>query len=114
MEIINFIKAYWREILEVIAILISIVICCIKKKPVKVVDTLKEVIVRLLPGVILLAEKTELKGDDKLKFALDQLQEILREMKYDADIISQYLPFAVDQVELILSTPQKKGVRHEE
>ena len=46
MFILEFIKNYYREIIEVVAILASIVICCIRKKPqkVEVIDTLKELI----------------------------------------------------------------------
>lgn len=108
--VIDFIKAYWREILEVLAILISIVICCIKKKPVKVVDTIKELILKVLPAYIINAEASGLTGVDKLELVLKYLHEFLREMGYGDDIISQYLPYAKAQVELILSTPQKKGV----
>lgn len=105
---INFFKLYWREIINVVAILISIVICCLKKKPVKVYDTLKEIICRSLPSLIGLVEKTDLKGDDKMKLLLDNLQEFLRTLGYGDEVIVQYLPFARCQVEAILDTPQKK------
>lgn len=110
--ILDFIKTYWREILEFVVILISIVICCIKKKPVKVVDTIKEVIVRVLPAFIIKAEASDKKGADKLLLVLDLVKGFLKEMSYGDDVISQYLPFAKEQVELILSTPQKKGAKN--
>lgn len=110
-NIVNFIIVYWREILSVCSILASIIICCVRKKPVKIVDTLKEVIVRVLPSLICAAENTGLKGSDKLKFLLDELANVLKELHYGDDVIAQYLPFAKEQVELILSTPQKKGVK---
>lgn len=110
--ILDFIKTYWREILEVLALLVSIVICCIRKKPVKVVDTIKEIIVRVLPAFIIKAEASDKKGADKLSLVLDLMKGFLKEMSYGDDVVSQYLPFIKEQVELILSTPQKKGSKN--
>ena len=107
--ILDFLINYWRLILEVCICIASFVFCLCRKKPVKVVDTLKEVIVRVLPSLICAAEKTDLKGSDKLTLLLSELAKVLRELGYGDDIIAQYLPFATEQVELILSTPQKKG-----
>lgn len=108
-EVLDFIKNYYREIIEVVAILASIIICCIKKKPVKVVDTIKETILKVLPVLIAQAEASDKKGADKLELVLLSLQKILSGCGYGDDIIIQYLPFAREQVELILTTPQKKG-----
>lgn len=110
-QVLDFIKAYYREIIEVIAIVASVIICCIRKKPVKVVDTIKEIIVRVLPVFIVQAEASGLKGADKLELVLSLVKGFLREMNYGDDIISQYLSFTKEQVELILTTPQKKGVK---
>lgn len=107
----DFLFNYWREILEVIVILISLIICCIRKKPVKVVDTIKEIIVRVLPAFIVQAEASGLKGADKLELVLSLVKGFLKEMSYGDDVISQYLAFTKEQVELILTTPQKKGVK---
>lgn len=107
----DFISIYWREILDILAIVVSIVLLCIKKKPFKVVDTLSTVIIRLLPSLIREAEASGLKGQDKLKMVLDELQKLLKSLDYGDDVIAQYLPFAANQVEVILSTPQKKGVK---
>lgn len=105
----NFIKENWMFILEIAVLLVSVIMFIVRKKPVKVVDTLKEVIVRLLPALICLAENQEgLKGSDKLKFVLDELKKVLTDLGYDGDVQAQYLPFAAEQVEVILSTPQKK------
>lgn len=107
--IIEFFRNYWREILEIGTICISILICCLKKRPVKVVDTIKELILKVLPAYVISAESSGLKGADKLELVLNYLHEFLREMGYGDDIISQYLPYAKQQVELILTTPHKKG-----
>ena len=109
--VLIFLRQYWREILEILALLLSIVICCVRKKPVKVVDTIKEVIIRVLPAFIIKAEASDKKGADKLYYVLDLVKGFLKEMSYGDDVISQYLPFAKEQVELILSTPQKKTRR---
>lgn len=108
---IDFVKNYWFLILPGIEIICTIFVLVLRKKPVKVVDTLKEVIVRVLPSLICAAEKTGLKGSDKLHLLLDELAKVLKELNYGDDVIAQYLPFATEQVELILSTPQKKGIK---
>lgn len=108
---IEFVKNYYREIIEVVAIIVSVIICCIRKKPVKVVDTVKEVIVRVLPAFIVQAEASGKKGADKLELVLALVRDFLKELDYGDDIFSQYLDFTKEQVELILATPQKKGDR---
>lgn len=110
-QVLDFIKVYYREIIEVIAIIASVVICCIRKKPVKVVDTVKEIIVRVLPAFIVQAEASGKKGADKLELVLSLVKDFLKEMSYGDDVVSQYLDFTKEQVELILATPQKKGVK---
>lgn len=101
----------WQIFVEVFLLVSSTVLFIVRKKPVKVVDTLKETIVRLLPALINTAERMEgLKGEAKLKAVIDELVLILKELGYGDDIIVQYLAFAKEQVEVILTTPQKKGI----
>lgn len=106
---VDFLKLYWREILEVAAVLVSIIICCIKKRPVQVVDTLKETIIRLLPYCIRSAE-SQPKGE-KLAYCLTLLAQTLKDL--GIDLTDDYKKFAAEQVEIILSTPQKKGAFYE-
>lgn len=108
MFILDFIKTYWFIILPGVEVLCTLIIVLLRKKPVKVVDTLKEVIVRVLPSLINMAEATGLKGSDKLKWLMDELVKVLKDLNYGDDVIGQYLPFATEQVELILSTPKRK------
>lgn len=101
----------WRWILEAVCAVAALVFCLIRKKPVKVVDTLQQIILRLLPGLI---NQAEIQfgcgnGSAKLQFVLDLLQSVLKQMGYGGETIQSYLRFAKDQVEVILSTPQKKG-----
>ena len=102
----EFLLNYWKEILEALVLVTSIIICCIKKKPVQVVDTLKETIIRLLPYCINQAEDKP-KGE-KLVFCLNLLSGLLAELGLQLN--DDYKKFAAEQVEVILSTPQKKGV----
>lgn len=109
---IDFLSQYWKQLLEVFALVLSVVFMLIRKKPVKVVDTLREVIVRVLPALINQAElQPGIKGEDKLAYVIAALTSILHDLNYGDEVIDQYLPFAKEQVELILSTPQKKGVK---
>lgn len=107
MKFVEFLIIYWREILEVVVIVASIVICCIKKKPVQVVDTVKETICRLLPYCISQAEN-EPKGK-KLEFCISLLASTLEGLGISFN--EDYTKFAIEQVEIILSTPQKKEVK---
>ena len=107
-QVINFIKENWRLILEVVTAIVALVLFIVRKKPTKVLDTVKECIVRLLPYVITEAEKTDKKGEDKMVFALQTLYSLLKEFGYE-EVYDQYRDFAREQIELILSTPQKKG-----
>lgn len=105
----EFLRDNWRLLLEAVCVIASLVFCLIRKKPVKVVDTLKEIIVRLLPALINNAEGMEgLKGEAKLKVVISELVLILKDLGYSDEVIDPYLPFAKEQVEVILSTPQKK------
>lgn len=109
--VIEFLKSYWREILEILAVLASIIICCIKKKPVKVVDTIKQMICTWLPGVISAAESSGLKGEAKLEYAINFLYSVFAKDYLTRDEFdNKYLAFVKAEIEAILSTPQKKGV----
>ena len=104
----EFLIENWRLLLEAACLIVSFVLFLVRKKPVKVLDTIKEFVVRLLPGLINAAEMTTLSGADKKKYVLEELVKVLKEFGYCDEVITQYLPFASDQVEVILSTPQKK------
>lgn len=108
----DFLIQYWREILYVVCALVSVVLFIVKKKPVKVVDTVRETIVRLLPYCINQAEKLgDVSGADKKTFALSLLFSLLSDfVKVNGDDLKEnYSDFAAEQVEVILTTPQKKA-----
>ncbi len=110
-QILEFLVKNWRLILEVVCALVALVLFICRKKPVKVLDTVKECISRLLPYVIKEAEKTDLKGEDKMVFALQTLYALLKDFGYE-EVYNNYRDFAREQIELILSTPQKKEENH--
>lgn len=108
--IIDFVRNYWKEILDVLILVISLVFFILRKKPVKVSDTLKQLISSWLPGVINAAEKTDLKGSLKLDYAVNMVYDIFCSDYITREEFDQrYLPFVKSQIEAILSTPKKKG-----
>lgn len=108
-DILDFLRDNWKVIVELVVLVTTIILWIIRKKPVKVVDTLKETIIRLLPYCINEAEKGD-KGS-KLDLCLSILTAILGDMGIELN--DDYKKFAADQVEIILSTPTKKGVTYE-
>lgn len=106
-EVINFLSDNWKVIIEIVVLLTTIILWIIRKKPVQVVDTLKETIVRLLPYCINTAESAP-KGE-KLAACLAVLSQVLADMGIELN--DDYKKFALEQVEVILSTPQKKGIK---
>lgn len=107
----EFLISNWRLIAEGLCAIAALVFMFVRKKPIKVVDTLQQIILRLLPGLINQAEIQfgPGKGSAKLEFVIDLLKKVLSELGYGDEVVSPYLSFAKDQVEVILSTPQKKG-----
>lgn len=110
---IDFLKLYWKEIIEIILVIASVVLCVVRKRPVKVIDTLREVVTRCVPGAIAAAEKQKnLKGDGKKLFALSVVRQLIMDLGYE--VTDDLMQFASEYIEAVLSTPQKKGVNYEE
>lgn len=107
----NFLAQYWQLIVTVILMIISTVIALIRKKPttVKVVDTVKSLILEAVPEAINKVEKYD--GIDKLKAAVAFLITYISKLTdMDAvDVRANYETFMVDAIESVLSTPTKKG-----
>lgn len=109
----NFIKDNWKLILEIVVLIVSVVMFIVRKKPVKVVDTIKQSICTWLPGIVSAAEGSGLKGQDKLKYAIDLLYNVFVSDYLTRDEFdNKYLSFVTSQIEAILATPQKKGDLH--
>lgn len=108
----DFLIQNWRLILEALLVLVSFIFMVVRKRPIKVVDTVQGLILRLLPGLINQAEIDFGSGNGSAKkvLVLDLLTSLLKELGYSDEVISQSQKFASDQVEVILSTPKKKGM----
>ena len=96
----------YELVINICLVILSVVIMCIKKKPVKIVDTVKEVICRLLPAAINDVEGKDLSGASKRQAALLLVFEALEDLGYV--VTPEVKEFASEQLEVILSTPQKK------
>ena len=105
----DFILTYWKEILEIVIFIACLVFCIVKKKPIKIQDTLNEIILRLLPGCINSVEIncSGVDGSSKKKLCTSLVLEALKELGY-VNLDQSYLDFISQQIEVILSTPQKK------
>lgn len=112
-EILDFLASYWKLIaLAVLLILDLVLIVLNRRKPVKVFDSVHQVISAALPDLIKAAESSYCSGhgSEKLSMVKELVFNYLRScygmtteeaMKYD--------DYIVKQVEAILSCPQKKG-----
>lgn len=108
--IIEFIKIHYELIIKVAILVASVVFFIVKKRPIKLVDTLQETIVTWLPSILCNAEETGLKGEAKLNYAIDLIFSLFVKDYYSREEFDKrYLPFVKKQIEAILSTPQKKG-----
>lgn len=103
--ILEFIKTYWREILDVIAFVGALVLFIVKKKP---VNSIIEVLDHACLLAVQDAEKTTYKGEEKLLYAVSLVYQWL-EAKYPKLDVNRYKQIIVNTIEIILSTPQKKG-----
>ena len=109
---IDFLKTYWSEIVIILSSLASVLVCSIRRKPSTVADEIKCMISEVLPGFINLAEISGVKGTAKLMFVIDSVMKRIK--AYTSSKDEQYwMSYIRDQVESMLSTPQKKGVQDE-
>lgn len=107
-EFSKFLIENWRLILEIALVICSAVVFIIRKKPIKVVDNIKEKILLQLPIVISIAEEKigPGKGPEKLKFVIDYFVYLFDE---EGILLGKdYIKFIETMVEQILSTPKKK------
>lgn len=108
-KVLEFVIENKELIADAVAIVVAIVLFIIKKKPIKVLSTIKELGLRLLPFLINDAEKTELKGEDKKDYVFAHLIQAFVDEGYDPKLIEQDSKYWFNEIEVILSTPQKKG-----
>lgn len=108
IKVLEFVIENKELIADAVAIVVAIILFIIKKKPVKVLSTIKELGLRLLPFLINDAEKTDLKGEDKKEFVFAHLVQAFVDEGYDPKLIEQERKYWLNEIEVILSTPQKK------
>ena len=115
MEIINnvivFIKTYYQFIalgFSVLIFLLDVLILGIRNR--QPLMTIYSSIREWLPSVVKAAESTNLKGADKLAFAVDMIKGYM-EKAYPKVNPDKYNRVIVSEIEEILSTPQKKERR---
>lgn len=108
--VIKFIKENWFWIVPFIEVISTILILVLRKKPVKVVETLKAFVCRVLPALINEAEHKYGSGHgaDKKAFVLQEMNKEIGEVFPGYAISPSDMKFILDQVEIILSTPSKK------
>lgn len=107
MFILDFIFDYWREIVSTVAVIASIVIMCIRKKP--VINEMDNIILKVLeklPEFINSAET--FKGADvKKALVLESVKKFVKD-QFSVNLPDTYLESIGCMIEAILSTPQKK------
>ena len=104
----TFIKSYWFELVIIVLSVASFIITWIRSGKFKSVDAVKNMISEYAPGFINLAEASGVSGQAKLMFVIDSLMKRIRQYVSSKD--EQYwMSYIREQVEYILSTPQKKG-----
>ena len=111
MEIIkNFIVEHWKELTEIVLILATFLVALLKKTKVEN-PAIIALIDELLPGVIKLCEDQigEGNGEQKKKVCIETMLKTLSETFADIKV-KKYRKYIGERIELILSTPQKKGI----
>lgn len=108
-EILNFIQTYWREILEVVTLLSTFLVFLCKKVKVEnpsIISFIDDV----LPQAISTAEASIGAGNglEKKKAVIDALLKAIKNSFHGINE-KKYKKVIEDKIEIILSTPQKKG-----
>lgn len=104
-KIIEFCLENYRLILDLVSIVIVFIFFLVKKRS---VNSILEAIYQCALLAILDAEKTDLKGKEKLEYAVSLVRKWILE-KYPKLDFNKYLSITRNTIEIILSTPQKKG-----
>ena len=102
----DFIITYWREIVSTIAVIASIIIMAIKKRP--VINEMDNIILKVLeklPEFINSAEN--FKGADvKKALVIESVKKFVKE-QFSVNLPDSYIESIGLMIESILSTPQK-------
>lgn len=109
-KVIAFVLENWKLIAFVLCLIAELVVFLVRKKPIKVVDSVKEEIFGLLVAAIGSAEEVfgQGHGVEKKELVLKAVKNHLEITHPEIDF-ANYEKLASEMVEFILSTPQKKG-----
>ena len=102
--ILNFIRENYRLIIDALAIIIAFIILIVRKRPVKAIMSS---IYNAAILAVIAAEKTGLKGSDKLDYAISIVREELLKQFPKLDV-NRYVSTITYVIESILTCPQKK------
>ena len=105
-EFINEYKSFITLGFSVLIFILDLVILGIKNR--QPLLTISSRIRELAPTVIKIAEDSNLKGEEKLSFAVTTLKGYLAKY-YPKVSLDKYTKVIIDIIEEILTTPQKKG-----
>lgn len=107
-SVLSFIIENWRVLVDICALILSVVICLVKKRPcVNQVDTIKEYILEILPTLIDYVESPGVSGEQKKSKVIDVVSKSILK-KYGVSAAT-FFDFISESIENILKTPQKKG-----
>lgn len=113
-RILKFVVNHWELVSSLLILIVTGVIQLFKKKPVTVVDSLKAVIMKIIPLAISATEiNCVKKGSEKLDHCLDIVYGAVKDEITLSEFNKNYKKFVVDQIEMVLATPQKKEVSSE-
>lgn len=112
-EFIEFLKLYWRELLVGVCFVLEIIFIFIKRKP-KSVDEFKaacDEVVGLIPTLVNSVERPG-HGEEKkilvISRAISLFERLIGRKLSDAEKLAAEKRFS-DTIELVLTTPVKKG-----
>lgn len=109
-KVLSFISEHIDLCISFVLAVIILVLQLFKKKPVKVIDGLYSALLKALPGFIVYAEQLigDGKGDEKLEKVVELSIAYIDKLYPGIKDHSAFVDFVKCQVEIILSTPQKK------
>ena len=113
-KVIEFLTLYYREIIDISVLIISVVICLIRKRPcINEIDSIKKDVLDYLPTLICLVEKPG-DGAQKKSTVMDLLFAYIYKKYHIDEFDDTFIKFVEDAIESILSTPTKKGENYGE
>lgn len=108
-----FLRDNWKFIVEILLLVISVIICLLKRTKINIPGSVVGDLLANIPGWINDAEDQigSGKGQEKLKYVFSKCVEFLSKAMdlSTTDIIRCYGETLILNIESILSTPQKKG-----